>query len=136
MSESSPSIAAAEATVVAAPKHFAEIKLPFAEDPETVFCLRNRDIADWERANDASLMATFRYMVEHRAGRAAHIREFIRLGLIGAGMPPVEAMRAVIRYVDEYPIADNFSAALAIVEAALYGTDEHRAQIAKAAADA
>lgn len=31
------------------------------------------------------------------------VREPIRIGLIGAGMPPVEAKRLVNRYVDEVP---------------------------------
>lgn len=54
------------------------------------------------------------------------IRETLRLGLIGGGMKPHEALRLVRSYVEEKPIEDNRLHALAIVQAALYGAPEER----------
>lgn len=49
------------------------------------------------------------------------VREPIRLGLIGGGMKPVDALVLVKRYVDERPLAENVLTAQAIVMAVLYG---------------
>lgn len=53
--------------------------------------------------------------------RIDDIREPIRLGLIGGGMKPVDALALVKRYVDERPLAENVLTAQAVIMAVLYG---------------
>lgn len=45
-------------------------------------------------------------------------RETIRLGLIGGGMSPVDAMALVARYADERPMTESVAAANQILKAA------------------
>lgn len=47
------------------------------------------------------------------------LREVIRLGLIGGGQTPTEALRLVANYVDERPLFESVPVALAIMAAAL-----------------
>lgn len=53
--------------------------------------------------------------------RVDDIRETIRLGLIGGGMPPVMALTKVIQYVDARPLMENVGIATRIIGAALVG---------------
>jgi hypothetical protein len=61
---------------------------------------------------------------------AADIYETIRLGLIGGGMPPVEAVRLTKTYVLDQPIAklddpsNPYQTAKAILSAAMFGLDQ------------
>lgn len=58
--------------------------------------------------------------------RVQDIRETLRLGLVGGGMPSNEATRLVIRHVEEYdtPLAEHALHARAIIFAALMGARE------------
>lgn len=47
------------------------------------------------------------------------LREVVRLGLIGGGMAPVEALKLVQRYVDERPLLESVPVALRIMQASL-----------------
>lgn len=49
------------------------------------------------------------------------VRAIIRLGLIGGGMKPLDALGLVRRYVDECPLAESSVHAIAILGAALFG---------------
>lgn len=51
--------------------------------------------------------------------KAADIRETIRLGLIGAGMDPSNALRLVMLYVDDECLLENKQIAHAVIVAAL-----------------
>lgn len=53
--------------------------------------------------------------------KQADVRETIRLGLIGGGMPEVQALGLVRRYLDELPIGDHVTTAQAIVAAGIVG---------------
>jgi hypothetical protein len=52
------------------------------------------------------------------------IRETIRLGLIGGGMKPAEALVLVRRYVDERPLAENILTAQAVLGGLMFGFAE------------
>jgi len=54
-----------------------------------------------------------------RKWRIQNIREIIRVGLIGAGQTPIEALRLVRRYVEERPLMENVQLAIEIVAASL-----------------
>ncbi len=56
--------------------------------------------------------------------RLAHVREIIRLGLIGGGLTPKEAYDLVKRYVDERPLQESAQHALVILAAAVVGMPE------------
>jgi len=49
------------------------------------------------------------------------IRETMRLGLIGGGLPPDRALVLINRYVDDRPFAENVLPAQAIIMSALVG---------------
>ncbi|TXH84835.1 MAG: gene transfer agent family protein [Rhizobium sp.] len=53
--------------------------------------------------------------------RIQDIRETIRLGLIGGGQTPVNAMQVVKAYVDERPWAESVPVALTVLLAAMIG---------------
>jgi hypothetical protein len=53
--------------------------------------------------------------------RLADVRETIRLGLIGGGLKPVDALVLVRRYVDEAPLEQSAPLAASILMAALRG---------------
>lgn len=50
-------------------------------------------------------------------------REIIRLGMIGGGATPTEALTFVKRYVDERPLIESVPVALTILQAALSGPE-------------
>lgn len=53
--------------------------------------------------------------------RVQHVRETIRLGLIGGGLKPVDAFNLVKRYVDGRPLLESVMTAQAIIAAAIVG---------------
>lgn len=54
---------------------------------------------------------------------ADELREVIRVGLIGGGTEPVEALRLVRRYVEGRPLLENVSIALQTLQAGLVTPD-------------
>lgn len=58
------------------------------------------------------------------AWRVDDLRETIRLGLIGGGAKPGEALKLVERYVDAQPLADSVPAAMVILSTALFGAPD------------
>jgi hypothetical protein len=52
------------------------------------------------------------------------IRETIRLGLIGGGMPATKALSMVQRYVDDQPLGENVPVAQAILLAVIVGVPD------------
>ncbi|MDF2809504.1 MAG: hypothetical protein K0S56_535 [Microvirga sp.] len=51
-------------------------------------------------------------------------REVLRIGLIGGGMKPAEAIGLVRRYVDERPMIEAQAPAMLVLGAALHGTEQ------------
>lgn len=56
--------------------------------------------------------------------RINDVRETLRIGLIGGGKTPVEALRLVQRYCDDRPFAESVPAALTVVLAAIVGVPD------------
>lgn len=56
---------------------------------------------------------------DNRAARFHVILETLRLGLIGGGMVPIDALALCRRYVEERPAVENLMTAYAVVVAAL-----------------
>ena len=59
-----------------------------------------------------------------RQWRVDDLRETIRLGLIGGGMDPLDALALVRRYVDERPLLESVEPAWRILAAALVGPSD------------
>lgn len=58
--------------------------------------------------------------------RVDDLREVLRLGLIGGGKAPLEALALVQRYVDERPLLESVMPARAVLLAALVGPSTAR----------
>ncbi len=52
------------------------------------------------------------------------LREVLRLGLIGGGLAPPQALVLVRRWVDERPLVESILPARAVLAAALYGVED------------
>lgn len=88
---------------MAKPNLSAEIVLPFG-DGEHLFALKWKQIEHLEKLCDASVSEIASRVIGMRP-RLADIRNVILLGLEGGGMPPVQALQMVDRYLDGRPIA-------------------------------
>jgi hypothetical protein len=66
------------------------------------------------------LMEVFQRVKENR-WRVSDVRETIRLGLIGGGLPPARALVLVRRYVEDRPWAESAPVALVVLGAAIVG---------------
>jgi len=62
--------------------------------------------------------------LEGRAWHVSDVRETMRLGLIGGGMSPADALKLTMRYVDERPLGENVLIAQVILSAAIVGAPE------------
>lgn len=97
----------------------AAIELDWADGSYT-FRLGLNEIEELERKRDLSLFEIAkRLSAEVRQARSTDISETLRLGLIGGGLKPVEALAKVRKYVDERPLDENRDTAYAVVLAGL-----------------
>lgn len=95
------------------------IELDWADGTFT-FRLGLDQIEELEEKRDLSLFTMARRLSPaERDARLADIREVLRLGLIGGGLKPVDAMVKVRKYVDERPVDENRDIAYAVVLAGL-----------------
>lgn len=63
---------------------------------------------------------------ENRGWRVEDVSHIIRLGLIGGGMAPVDALKLVRKYVEERPLMESLPPAQIILSAALVGAPEEK----------
>lgn len=104
---------------------------------EDQFCLSKVGlILDLESKCSAGIATILRRLAE-KEFFLSDVRETIRLGLIGGGMPPDKAMTAVKHHVDlnENGLAPSVFLAYAIIEAVLVGVPEDPLGKAAPAAD-
>lgn len=95
------------------------IELDWADGTFT-FRLGLSEIEELERKRDLGIFRIVtRLAPDVRECRLSDISEVIRIGLIGGGMMPVEALAKVRRYVDERPIDESRDIAYAIALAGL-----------------
>lgn len=64
--------------------------------------------------------------------RVGEVRHVIRIGLIGGGMGPADAVALVDRYISEWPWTESVGVALHILTAALVGSEADPAGKAEA----
>lgn len=94
------------------------ITLPFA-DGEYAFALRIGELRELEAKAACGIGALYRRLAsgDFYAEDAGHI---VRLGLIGGGASPAEALRLTNSYVLERPLAESVPLAMAILMARLF----------------
>ena len=92
-------------------------------DGEYVFVLKIKQLIELQELCDAGPPYILTRL-QSGVWRVNDVRETIRIGLIGGGMPPNEALKKVARYVDEEPLAYNALVAQTVISAALFGAPE------------
>lgn len=102
-------------------------------DGTYAFRLAIGQLAELQDKTDAGPLVLFERL-RTGAWRVEDITNTIRLGLIGGGMPPADALKKVRAYVEERPWTENVPAAMMILMAALYGPAEDDAGNGEAAA--
>lgn len=97
----------------------AAIELEWGDGTFT-FRLGLDELDELEDKLDASIFVLRRKLSpELQLAKSREIRETLRIGLIGGGMPAVDALRKVRRYLDERPLDESRDAAYAVALAAL-----------------
>lgn len=87
-------------------------------DGEHRFRLRIREMLEVEAKCAAGIYTVFRRLASGD-WYVSDVREVVRLGLIGAGMAPPDAIRLIKSYVDERPIGESVQVALLILNKTL-----------------
>ncbi len=89
-------------------------------DGTYTFRLGLDEIEELERLRDLGIFQIVaRLSADSRTARLSDITSILRLGLIGGGMKPVDALAKVRKYVDERPLDENRDIAYAVGLAAL-----------------
>lgn len=99
---------------------FAIIEDDFADGTHK-FALTWSLAGEWEKTNERSLYATLLHTTRTGIVGLNDARELVRLGLIGGGTAPKDALRLVRTYVEERPAAENFELVVRIMDAFFHG---------------
>lgn len=103
----------------------AQVTVTWADDDYT-FRLPIKQLIELQELCDAGpsfIMAR----LQQGAWTVQDVRETIRLGLIGGGMEPTQALKLVRSYVDDQPLLQNAIVAEAVISAAIVGVEEEEA---------
>lgn len=100
----------------------AEVTQPWA-DGDYPFRLGLKELVEHDEACNAGPAYVARALIDG-TWRIKHVRETIRLGLIGGGMAPSKALVLTKRYVDERPLRESIPLAIAILMAVLTGPED------------
>lgn len=100
----------------------AEVTLTWA-DGEHTFKLALGQLRELQEKTNAGPLELLKRL-HNGTWRIDDPREVVRLGLIGGGAKPVEALKLVTRYVDERPATEGVMVAQAILMVALYPEEE------------
>ncbi len=93
------------------------VELDWADGSYT-FRLGLAEIEELEEKRDISIFTlAARLSPQIRAPRLADMREVLRLGLIGGGSKPVDALALVRRYLEERPLDESRDVAYAVTMA-------------------
>ncbi len=77
--------------------------------------------AEWEKTTERSLYATLLNTTRTGVVLLNDARELVRIGLIGGGTAPKDALRLVRTYVENRPAEENFELVVKIVDAFFHG---------------
>ena len=99
---------------------FAIFQEDFADGTYT-FALTWELASEWEKINDRSLYATLLHTARTGIVRLEDAREIVRLGLIGGGASPKDALRLVRSYVENRPAAENIELVFRMMDHLFHG---------------
>ena len=102
----------------------AEITQAWGDD-DYAFRLGIKELVEHDEKCDAGPAYVAKALIDG-TWRLKHIRETVRLGLIGGGMPPAQALALTKRYVDNRPLRESIPLAIAILMAVLYGPEDDK----------
>src|SRR5262245_52043331 len=97
-----------------------EVKLTWGDGEHTFNVAKLRCVLELEEKCEAGFAEIYTRLSQQR-WKFNDVRETLRLGLIGAGTPPDEALKLVNRYCDERPFAESVLPAQAVIIAAMVG---------------
>jgi hypothetical protein len=100
----------------------ATITEPFA-DADYVFRMAWGEVVQLQELRDCGPYVVLDRLVTGR-WLIQDIREVVRLGLIGGGLKPVEAVKLVRQYIEARPVVESLELATRILQAALVGAPE------------
>ncbi len=100
----------------------ARVELDWA-DGTYAFRLAWAQLAELQEKTNAGPYVVFARL-ESDVWRIEDIAHTIRLGLIGGGMPPTDALKKVRTYVEERPLLESVPLAKTILQVALVGAPE------------
>jgi hypothetical protein len=100
----------------------ARIELDFADGTYS-FRLGWGELATLQEACDAGPYVILHRLHSHQ-WRMADISSVVRLGLIGGGMAPADALKKVRAYVEDRPPLESHTYAVAILSAGLLGAPD------------
>lgn len=89
-------------------------------DGQYPFCLPLAQLEELQAHCDAGPMVILDRL-QHGRWKTQDIYQTMRLGLIGGGMPPVDALRLCKLYIAERPWGESALPALAVISAAVFG---------------
>lgn len=95
-------------------------------DGEQVFRLAIAQIRELQEKTNCGPLELLNRMVRG-TWRLDDVRETIRLGLIGGGLEPIQALSKIARYVDARPLSESVPTAQAILSVMIFGKDEEDA---------
>ena len=111
----------------------ASITIPFADGDHT-FRLAWGELSKLQEACDAGPFVIWSDLLNGR-WRIEQISNVIRLGLIGGGMTPGDALQLVKSYVEDRPPMETLALAQGILGAALQGAPDEKPGEAGAASE-
>jgi len=97
-----------------------QVEIEWGDGPHT-FCIAKHAHAFELEDKCKSGVAEIYERIRDSKWHINDLRETIRLGLIGGGMKPLDALSLVKRYFDERPWAESINTALVILMAAMVG---------------
>ena len=100
----------------------ASVTLPFA-DGDYTFRLGWGDLAKLQESRDAGPYVILARLQTHQ-WLVQDISEVIRLGLIGGGLKPVEALQLTRSYVEARPPMENLPTAILVLGTAIVGPQD------------
>lgn len=104
------------------PNRHAELTLEWGDGTHT-FRLAIGQLRELQEKTNCGPMELVNRMLRG-TWRLDDVRETIRLGLVGGGSTPIDALALVARYVDQRPLAEAVPMAQAILSVLLFGNDE------------
>lgn len=91
-------------------------------DGSHTFALRFAQLEELEDKSKGYLVDLKNRWGEDRL-KVSEVRDVIRIGLIGGGMPAADAMKLVVKHYDDVPFSENMLLVGRILFVSLYGRD-------------